>query len=447
MGFGLFSRATAAALIAGMAIGIGSSMASGDQVVMRDGTVYEGTVVAQTRREVIIDTEISGIRTRMTLDRRQIQTVNIGDTAEESEEDEMTEVEAPGSIKPSIAPSRAEASGAESPAKKLKRDGVDLIVEIPMSGTFGQDIYPLSIAKGLEWAAEQGATDIVFRMNSPGGEVWAAEEIVEIMAEYSGRFRYHALIEHAISATIWPAFNCDTITMAPGGTFGGAVVFRRSGTGSAEVDKKMTSIMAAKLAASADSKGHAKALVMSMMISEEAAYAVKEGDGWRVTGEKPADGVEYETIDGTDTVLTLTADQASKYGISTVIDNRDIDTFAQAQGFGDFDHHKDNTYAMAERYNDRCKALRGQIIGTIQSFYRESEIANNRNSTAGYGSAIQNMRTQLGRYKVLMRRAEDLQMAAITDALEQAIDVPFWETEIQTRMADLQRSRRMRGRP
>ena len=448
MGFGLFSRGTAAALIAGLAIGLGASQAAADQVVMRDGTVYEGTVVSQTRREVIIDTEISGIRTRMTLDRRMISTVTIGETGGDAkeDEDEKTEIGSPGSITPSIAPSRGEAK-ADAPVKVLKRDGVDLIVEIPMTGTFGQDIYPLSIAQGLEWAAEQGATDIVFRMNSPGGEVWAAEEIVEVMAEYSGRFRYHALIEHAISATIWPAFNCDTITMAPGGTFGGAVVFRMRGSGAAEVDKKMTSIMAAKLAASAEAKGHSKALVMSMMIPEEAAYAIKEGDGWRVTGEKPADGVVYETIDGTDTVLTLTADQASKYGISTVIRNRDIDTFAEAQGFGDYDHHKERTYAMAEKANGQCKALRGQIIGTIQSFYREVEIANNRNSASGYGSAVQNMRTQLGRYKILMRRAENLQMAAITDALEQAIEVPFWETEIQTRMADLQRSRRLRGRP
>ncbi len=441
--FGKISRPSVAALLAGGVLALGVAFASADQIVMRDGTVYDGKVVSQTRREVVIDTSINGISTRLTLDRRLVQSVTLGEA--ESPNPDAPQTAPSGS--PSIAPAPSIGTPsigtpADKPAKTLKRDGVDLIVEIPMNGTFGQDIYPLSIAKGLEWAKEQGATDIVFRMNSPGGEVWAAEEIVEIMAKYAGSFRYHALIEHAISATIWPAFNCDTITMAPGGTFGGAVVFRMRGTGAAEVDKKMTSIMAAKLAASAEAKGHSKALVMTMMIPEEAAYAVQRGGVWTVTGEKPADGETYETIDGTDTVLTLTADQAGKYGIVTTIPNRDIAAFAESQQFLVWDHHDETTNEMAEKANEQCKRLRAELLGTIQSFYREQEISNNRNSISSYGSAVQNMNTQLGRYKILLRRAEDLQMAAIVDSFEQAIDVPFWETEIRTRMSDIQKMRR-----
>jgi hypothetical protein len=440
---GMFSRTSIMALLAGGVLALGVAVASADQILMRDGTVYDGKVVSQTRREVVIDTTINGISTRLTLDRRLIQNVTMGDV--ESPNPDAPQTAPTGT--PGIAPAPsigAPSIGtpAEKPAATLKREGVDLIVEIPMTGTFGQDIYPLSIAKGLEWAKEQGATDIVFRMNSPGGEVWAAEEIVEIMAKYSGSFRYHALIEHAISATIWPAFNCDTITMAPGGTFGGAVVFRMRGTGAAEVDKKMTSIMAAKLAASAEAKGHSKALVMTMMIPEEAAYAVQRGGVWTVTGEKPADGETYETIDGTDTVLTLTADQAGKYGIVSTIPNRDIAAFAESQQFLVWDHHDETTNAMAQKANDQCKRLRAELMGTIQSFYREQEISSNRNSIASYGSAVQNMNAQLGRYKILLRRAEDLQMAAIVDSFEQAIDVPFWETEIRTRMSDIQKMRR-----
>lgn len=440
---GMFSRTSITALLAGGVIALGVAFASADQVLMRDGTVYDGTVVSNTRREVVIDTQINGINTRLTLDRRLIQNVTMGDSPSPNPDAPQT---AP-SDSPSIAPvpsigtpSIGTTAKAEKPI--LKRDGVDLIVEIPMTGTFGQDIYPLSIAQGLEWAKQQGATDIVFRMNSPGGEVWAAEEIVEIMANYSGNFRYHALIEHAISATIWPAFNCDTITMAPGGTFGGAVVFRMRGTGAAEVDKKMTSIMAAKLAASAEAKGHSKALVMTMMIPEEAAYAVQRGGVWTVTGEKPADGQTYETIDGTDTVLTLTAEQAGKYGIVNTIPNRDIASFAESQQFLVWDHHSATTNEMAKKANDQCKRLRAELMGTIQSFYREQQISNNRNNIASYGSSVQNMNNQLGRYKILLRRAEDLQMAAIVDSFEQAIDVPFWETEIRTRMSDIQKMRR-----
>ena len=440
---GMFSRTSITALLAGGVIALGVAFASADQVLMRDGTVYDGKVVSQTRREVVIDTSINGISTRLTLDRRLIQSVMMGEAASPNPDaPQNAPTGTPGIAPPPSIGTPSVTTPAEVTKPILKRDGVDLIVEIPMTGTFGQDIYPLSIANGLEWAKEQGATDIVFRMNSPGGEVWAAEEIVEVMAKYSGSFRYHALIEHAISATIWPAFNCDTITMAPGGTFGGAVVFRMQGTGAAEVDKKMTSIMAAKLAASAEAKGHSKALVMTMMIPEEAAYAVQEGGKWVITGEKPEEGVKYETIDGPETVLTITAEEAGKFGIVNTIPNRDIAAFAESQQFLVWDHHAATTNEIARKANEQCKRLRAELLGTIQSFYREQGISNNRSDISSYGSAVQNMNAQLGRYKILLRRAEDLQMAAIVDSFEQAIDVPFWETEIRTRMSDIQKMRR-----
>ncbi len=437
---GIFSRTSMTALLAGGVIALGVAFANADQVVMRDGTVYEGTVVNNTRREVVIDTKVNGISTRLTLDRRLVHTVTMGETPAAEPTTPQT---APAGT-PTLAPTPSIGAPAPVAEKKpaLKREGVDLIVEIPMNGTFGQDIYPLSIANGLEWAKEQGATDIVFRMNSPGGEVWAAEEIVEIMAKHSGSFRYHALIEHAISATIWPAFNCDTITMAPGATFGGAVVFTIKGTGAAEVDKKMTSIMAAKLAASAEAKGHSKALVMTMMIPEEAAYAVQRGGVWVVTGEQPTGAEVYETIDGKDTVLTLTADQAGKYGIVTTIRNRDIAAFAESQQFLMWDHHAEETNAIAKKANDQCKRLRAELLGTIMSFYRERATVAGTNTIGTAGSAYQNMKTQLGRYKMLLRRAESLHMDAIVSAFDEVIDVPYWENEIARQQREIQRIRR-----
>lgn len=439
---GMFSRSSMTALLAGGVIALSAAFASADQVLMRDGTVYDGKVVSQTRREVVIDTSINGISTRLTLDRRLIQNVTMGEVSPSSDTPQTAPAGNPGMTPvPSIGSPIVNSAASEAKTT-LKRDGVDLIVEIPMNGTFGQDIYPLSIADGLEWAKEQGATDIVFRMNSPGGEVWAAEAIVEIMAKYSGSFRYHALIEHAISATIWPAFNCDTITMAPGGTFGGAVVFMIKDTGAAEVDKKMTSIMAAKLAASAEAKGHSKALVMTMMIPEEAAYAVQRGGVWTVTDELPTGSEVYETIDGTDTVLTLTADQAGKYGIVSTIPNRDISAFAESQQFLVWDHHAEETNAIAKKANDQCKRLRAELMGTIMSFFRERVTVSGTNNIGSAGSAYQNMKTQLGRYKVLMRRAESLHMATIVSAFEEVIDVPYWENEIARQQREIQRIRR-----
>lgn len=435
------SRPALLALATGMAIAVSAVIASADQVVMRDGNVYTGRVVSQTRREIVIDTSVRGISTRLTLDRRLVQSVVIGDDAPASDDAGTPTAETPATT-PTIASKPAAVKETPQPKDTiLKRDGVDLILEIPMSGTFGQDIYPLAIYDGLKWAEDHGVTDIVFRMNSPGGEVWAAMEIVEIMDQFAGKFRYHALIEHAISATIWPAFNCHTITMTPGATFGGAVVYHINGTGSAEVDKKMTSIMAAKLAASAEAHGHSSYLCRAMMLSEEAVYAQRRGGEWVLTNEKPAG--DYDTIDGPDTVLTLTVDQASKYGIVTAVDDRSLDTFAESEGFGDWDNAGDEGNKLAAKANDKCKDLRNELVGTITSFYREAAARSGRDNLTWYASSVQNMSRQLGRYKILMRRAEDLKMAAITESFEQAIDVNFWETEIETRMKEIRRVKRL----
>lgn len=434
-------------IIAGMAIGLTANVSSAaDQVVMRDGTVHRGTVVSQTRRQVVIDTTVHGIRTRLTLDRRQISTVAVG------VEEETTPIEGGGDNPTTMEEFLAERNGEEAGdtaateeeaggAKILKRDGYDLVIEIPMNGTFGQDIYPLGIADSLEWAKQQGATDIVFRMNSGGGEVWAAMAIVEIMDDYADQFRYHALIEHAISATIWPSFNCDTITMTPGATFGGAVVYTVNGTGSTEVDLKMTSIYAAKLAGSAEAHGHSPHLIRAMMMSEEAVYAERKGGEWVLTNVKP-DG-EHDIIDGPDTVLTITAEQAAKYGIVTAIDNRSIGAWAEANDLVQYDHDADSASEAAADAVERCKDLRADLMGVTQAFFREVGVLDGRNNMATVGSSLQNIRRNLGRYKSLMRRAESLQMAAIVDSFEEAIDVEFWENEIETRMRELRRWRRL----
>jgi len=427
-------RNAALAMLVGGVMGFSASNAMADEVVLRDGSVYTGTIVSQTRRQVIIDTVVSGIRTRITLDRRECKSIVRGETPTTT-----PAVEGVPTGIPTIGGGRKIEEDAAPVI--LKREGYDLIMEVPMEGVFGQDIYPLSVENTLEWAAERGVTDVVFRMNSPGGEVWASEEIVEIMADYADKFRYHALIEHAISATIWPSFFCDTITMAPGATFGGAVVFMTDDTGSAEVDKKMTSIMAAKLAASAEANGHSPYLVKAMMLSEEAVYAVRRGGEWVLTNEIPTEG-DYETIDGPDTVLTLTAADAAKYGIVTAIDDRSMEAFTEVQGIIDWDHVVDEPTEIADEANAECKALRSKLLGTIISFYREQGVWAGRSSIRGSAAALQNMRRQLGRYKSHLRKAEKLSMDAITSSFEQVIEVDYWETEIEIRMQELRNSRR-----
>ncbi len=414
-------------------LGAAGSIALGDQVIMRDGKVYDGNVVSKTRRNVIIDTDINGIKARLTLDRRKIKSIIDGEVIAPPAVETET-----GSI-PTLGTNEEEA-----PKPTLKRDGYKLLLEVPIEGTFGEHVYPLGIAHSLEWAVENGVTDVVFRINSPGGEVWAAQDMVAVMDRFADQLDYHMLIEHAISASIWPSFSCDTITMAPGATFGGAVVYSRNATGSAEVDLKMTSIMSAKLGSQAEANGHSEYLVKAMMLSAEAVYAYQKDGEWVLTNSIEAipGNRAYETIDGPDSVLTLTAKQASKYGIVTSIDEKSLEAFALANNIDKWDSAGDIGHTIVKGDYEKCKRLREDLVASVKSFNANVAYLGNANYVSSAGSALQGMRKNLGKYKRLMKKAESYEMPSIVDGFDDVIDVPYWETEIEERLADLRRTRK-----
>lgn len=408
-----------------------TSLSQGDEVILRDGTVHTGKVVSNTRRSVKIDTEVHGISTRLEIDRRRIKSVVIGET------NSTPVVADPGSAAPAI-PSVSEPVEQEN--KVLKRDGYNLILEVPLKGTFGKDIYPLGVAESLEWAVDNGVTDVVFRINSGGGEVWCAMDMVEIMNQYRGKVKMHMLIESSISASIWPSFTCDTITMCPGSDFGGAVVYTHTKTGSAEVDLKMNSIMAAKLESAADANGHSGYLVRAMMLSAAAVYAYQEDGEWKLSDTLDGLPANYEVIDGPDTVLTLTAKQAIKYGlVDAMKDGNTLEEFAKLHGIEKWDNAGTIGYELVERDVEKSKRLRDRLLATITGFYHELAVASDRNRVSSVGSSLQTMRRHLGTYKRLMRDADEMHMPSIIESFDEAIDVTYWESEIETRMAELRR--------
>ena len=424
------------AAIAGALCAI-AAFATGDEIIMRDGTVHTGTIVSKTRRSVEIDTKIHGISTRLKLDRRQVKSIVESET-------NSTPVQTPGSIQTPPATLPITEDQAEDENKVVKRDGYNLIMEVPLKGGFGEEIYPGGVADSFEWAKENGVTDVVFRINSGGGALWCANDIVSIMKDYKGEFNMHMLIESAISASIWPSFTCDTITMAPGSDFGGAVGYTRNNTGSAEVDLKMNSIMSAKLESSADANGHSGYLVRAMILSKASVYAYQQEDGEWVLSDT-TDGLpsNYETIDGPDSVLTLTAKQAIKYGIVDAMPNgKTLEEWAEIQGIDKWDSAGDIGTELFEKSADKSKKLQDRLTTTLRAFSVERGYLGDTQYIMTRGSTLQKMRKLLGTYRRLLKEAERLHMPSITSSFADAIDIGYWEQEIETLMADLRRIRR-----
>tara|TARA_A100000171_G_scaffold10434_2_gene8209 strand:- start:1809 stop:3137 length:1329 start_codon:yes stop_codon:yes gene_type:complete len=398
-----------------------SSIAMADEIVMRDGTVHTGKVVSRDRRSVTIDTEVHGINTRLKLDRRQVKSIVISD-------DEPVTTTTPTSTPsiPSLPSASEEVEEVEN--KVLKREGYNLVLEIPLEGTFGDDIYPLGVANSLAWAKEVGVTDVVFRINSGGGQVWCATDMVDIMNDYHDDFKMHMLIESAISASIWPSFNCDTITMAPGSDFGGAVVYTAR-TGNLEVDKKMNSIWANKLASAAEAQGHLGILVPAMIVSENAVYAYKDESGeWAFSNTTEGLPRNYETIDSPDTILTLTQKQALKYGLTYgMTDGNSLEEFCRVHGIEKWDNAGDFGYETVENDVEDCKRVRDRLEAAINGFYSEMGIFESNGNIRIAGAALQSMKKHLGQYKRYIRQAEEMHMPSIVDSFDEAIDVTYWQ--------------------
>jgi hypothetical protein len=402
---------------------------------MRDGTTYEGTIISENRRTVVIETEVHGISTRMELSARDVRSIDRTPISADSNtiDDQPTTLSIP----------RASSDDASN-EKPLKREGYQLLMEVPLTGTFGEAIYPLSVASSLEWAVENGVTDVVFRINSGGGALWCANDMVDIMKEYRGQVKMHMLIESAISASIWPSFNCDTITMTPGSDFGGAVGYTMNNTGSAEVDLKMNSIMSAKLESTADANGYSGYLVRAMILSKAAVYAYKDRGEWKFSDTTEGLPRDYEVIDGPDTVLTLTAKQAIKYGIVDAMEEGNtLEEWAQVQGIEKWDSVGDVGHEIAERDNKKCKSLQSRLDATLYSFNSDLLDYNATTRISLRGAAMQSMKKHLGTYKRIMMQAEEMSMPSIVQGYEDAIDVVFWEQEIETNLARLRRYKRM----
>ena len=436
-----FAKGAAIAAVAGLA----ALPASADILTLRDGREYKGTIVAQSPREVIIDTLVSNIRTRITVQRREIRALRL-DPATRIE-NLINEPETPaGAIDNAGDTDQGTASTGSAGARNFeRRDGHAFVIEIPLTGTFGQDFYPKGIASSLDWAAENGVTDVVFRINSGGGEVWAAMQITDIMERHIDSMRYHMLIESAISASIWPSFMCETISMAPRADFGGAVVYSQNATGSAEVDKKMNSILAAKLASSAEGNGHSKYIAPAMVISEKQliAYRMRGTNGeWQLTDDpnKLNDRtLETVLIDGPDSVLTLTTRDAVDYGIANGLNDRSLEELARVVGIGPFDLAADVGAEMMDEWNDESADLRESLETVAASFSSNIDRFNATNRYSIALNALRESRKDLARWKRLLRDAEDLEMDAIIEGFD--IDHEYWSDELKTRQDDLMRMR------
>jgi len=151
-----------------------------------------------------------------------------------------------------------------------------VVYVIPIKGMIERGLQYV-VRRGVNQAIANNASAIIFDMDTPGGRLDAAEEILKIIANANIR-TYTFVNPNAISAGAIISFGTDEIWMAPGSKIGDAMPIMMSPFGTpAEmpegIEEKAVSYVAALIRTTAERKGHDPRLA-EKMVRREIEYKI-----------------------------------------------------------------------------------------------------------------------------------------------------------------------------
>ena len=139
---------------------------------------------------------------------------------------------------------------------------------IPINGAIEQGLLYV-VRRGLDSAVRNNSKAIIFQMNTPGGAVNAAGEIINLIGKIQIP-TYTYVDNSAYSAGAFIALSTEKIFMSPGSVIGAATPMMMSPMGGVQempedVKEKMTSAVAAMVRAAAEQGGHDPELAECMV--------------------------------------------------------------------------------------------------------------------------------------------------------------------------------------
>lgn len=182
-------------------------------------------------------------------------------------------------------------------------------VVIPVAGVIGDDFTAGRMKAIVDGAVKASISTVVLDLNTPGGSVPDAEQIVDIIIAHK-EIRFIALVRRALSAGATITLACKEIYVTEGATIGAAVSFAPDASGrptnlNKDVAEKFQSAWRAVCRKAAEFGGHPSIIAEAMVDPDFALTMHKEGDV--VICERNGKG---ETIKASDRILTLTAREA-----------------------------------------------------------------------------------------------------------------------------------------
>ena len=211
--------------------------------------------------------------------------------------------------------------------------GNNKVTIIPVTGDIDRALT-IFIRRSLETAEESNSDTIIFEINTFGGRVDSALQITTLIGSAEAEtIAYIPAIPESTGVS-WSAgalisFSCDQIYMAPGTSMGAAAPVYQSAEGMQAAEEKTVSAVRAQIAALAEKNGYPKDAALAMVDADieliEAEIdgsleLISSADLDIIREEAEADGRSFKkgrTVSASGKLLTLTANDMLKYGISS----------------------------------------------------------------------------------------------------------------------------------
>lgn len=304
----MLQRVVLLSAFAGLAV-LSTFSARADWVELNDGSVLYGEVLEELTDGIRFRCNVGGIWSTVRYRRSQFIRYGLeeGDQSDQASTGRSIESEAK-------ARNAEETEPATRPhiAVIPLRGQVGGMLDGRVVGTFDAEV----LRQCLEEAVENKAEVIVLDIESPGGLVSEMEAICETILEWNEQVRIVAFPRRdAFSAAAIIALCCPEMVVHPESRIGAAVIVEHNRGGVNAVEAKMASPHHARQRQYMAKSGRPYEIVAAMTIQEtELWWSPATGFTTTEPSQNPRD--EYEYVDNKSTILTMTADDAIRWGLA-----------------------------------------------------------------------------------------------------------------------------------
>jgi len=241
---------------------------------------------------------------------------------------------------------------------------------IPLHGAVGETILANVLEKSLADAVKRQPTVVVLDIDSPGGLVEEAKQIITVLHKYNKKLRIVALTGQDLSAAAILTLSAKEIYVKSSSTIGAATSYVSSNmTMSGKLEEKMQSAWRAVARNSAEEGGHEPMLADAMIDNDQELH-------WETVNGKPVvkDGKGDHMICRKGKVLTLSSHEAVDCGLASG-DADDIDELGKALKLDNWTEMKGLGTLLAEALPKRVEAYKAEMDRIGVRFVQDLEAA------------------------------------------------------------------------